>query len=306
MPGISLTPGSEAFSPTQIGVKSPTRTVTVKNTGTAPLKIGTITLGGVGPTNFLKGTGAGDTCSGKSIAVNNTCVVTLNFVPAGSGSHTADLVIPNNSGQTADVSMAGTGDVPPSATSMTVALGCDSSKITWTQPTGQVQFNGIKILINPDHAPTSPTDGTSLAHPNGYVMQTGMTHFHTFYYAAYDVYSWYNNASKLVYAKAVQGSGHTGYICAPRNHGETTDLTPLVNWLSYASGAKYSVLLQQNGKTIQVVFPTGLSYQFPSSWSYGGSTHSFQKGQSYFIYLYAYTAAKPDGFLIGQAQFSEQ
>jgi hypothetical protein len=65
------------------------------------------------------------------------------------------------------------------------------------------------------------------------------------------------------------------------------------------------LLLQQNGKTIQVVFPPGLSYQFPASWSYGGSTHSFQKGQTYFVYLYAYTAAKPDGFLIGQAQFAE-
>jgi hypothetical protein len=306
VPGISITPGSETFSQTQIGAKSATRTVTIKDTGTAPLTIGTITLGGSAPTSFLKGTGTGDTCSGKTIAVNGTCTLLLNFVPSSAGSKTADVVIPNNSGPTADLPLAGTGLVPPSPTSMNVAMGCDSAKITWTQPTGQVQFNGIKIIENPSHAPTSPTDGTSMAHTSGYVLQTGMTHFHTFYYAAYDVYSWYNDPTKLVYAKAVQGSGHTGYMCNPRNRDTISDLTPNVTWLSYASGAKYSVLLQTlSGKTIQVVFPSGLNYQFPSSWSYGGSSHSIQSGNTYFVYLYAYTAAKPDGFLIAQAQFTE-
>ena len=103
----------------------------------------------------------------------------------------------------------------------------------------------------------------------------------------------------------MQGSGKTGYICAPRNHGVTTDLTPLMSWLSYASGAKYSLLRPAERQDDRRRLPDRLSYQFPGSWSYGGSSHSFQKGLTYFVYLYAYTASKPDGFLIGQAQFAE-
>jgi hypothetical protein len=65
------------------------------------------------------------------------------------------------------------------------------------------------------------------------------------------------------------------------------------------------VLLQKSGRTILVKFPSSNAYQFPSSWSYAGHTHALQRGGVYFLYVYAYTASRPSGFLIGQAQFSE-
>ena len=70
-------------------------------------------------------------------------------------------------------------------------------------------------------------------------------------------------------------------------------------------GAKYSVLLQRDGRTILIKFPGGASYQFPSRWTYAGAPHAFAKGGVYFLYVYAYTTARPKGFLIGQAEFSE-
>jgi len=304
VPGITITPESASFASLQVGRQSAGTQITVKNSGTALLKIGAITIAGNAPSSFRKGTGAGDTCSHKTIVVGGTCTVTVYFTPTNPGTRVADLMIPNN-GPNGAVPLSGAGLWPPSPTALSAALGCDSAKVSWTLPAGMHLFLDTVIVRNAAHSPTSPTDGTVVTRTaSGSFVNTGLTHYHTYYYAAYSVFGSYLGETKH-YSKPVKVSGHTGTICAPRNHGVTVDLTPLSSWLPYGSGAKYSVLLQHSGRTILVRFPAGASYQFPSSWSYGGQSHALQRGGVYFLYVYAYTRAKPKGFLIGQAQFAE-
>ena len=305
VPGVSITPESVAFHSVQAGKISAATQITIKNSGTAALKMGTITIAGTQAKNFLKGPlGAGDSCSGKTIAVGGTCSVDVTFTPSSAGGRVADLMIPNNGLHTASVPLAGTGLWPPSPTSLNLAIGCNSAKLNWTLPAGMHLFLYTEVVRNASHTPMSPTDGTVMPRTSGSVMDQPLAHYHSFYYAVYSVFGSTIGETKH-YSRPLKASGHTGTICAPRNHGITVDLTPLASWLPYGSSAKYSVLLQRSGHTILVRFPAGASYQFPAKWTYGGGTHAFAKGGVYFLYVYAYTPAKPKGFLIGQAQFAE-
>jgi hypothetical protein len=304
VPGVSITPESVHFNSVQAGRVSAAARVTIKNSGTAVLKIGAITIAGTQAKNFLKGAaGTGDTCSHKTIAVGGTCFVNVTFTPSSAGGRVADLLIPNN-GPNAAVPLSGTGLWPPSPTSLNLALGCNSAKLNWRLPAGMHLFLYTQVVRNASHMPTSPTDGTVLPRTSGSVMDQPLAHYHSFYYAVYSVFGSTNGEAKH-FSRPTKASGHTGTICAPRNHGITVDLTPLASWLPYGAGAKYSVLLQRSGHTILVRFPSGASYQFPSKWTYGGGTHAFARGGVYFLYVYAYTTARPKGFLIGQSQFSE-
>lgn len=304
VPGVSITPESVAFNSVQAGRVTAAAKITVKNTGTAALKIGAITIAGTQAKNFIKAPqGTGDTCSHKTIAIGGSCSVSVTFSPTSAGGRVADLMIPNN-GPNAAVPLSGTGLWPPSPTSLNLAIGCNSSKLNWKLPAGMHLFLYTQVVRNAAHAPTSPTDGTVLPRTGGSVMDQPLAHYHSFYYAIYSVFGSTHGEAKH-YSKPVRASGHTGTVCAPRNHGITVDLSPPASWLPYGSGAKYSVLLQRSGHTILVRFPAGASFQFPAKWTYGGERHAFAKGGVYFLYVYAYTAAKPRGFLIGQSQFTE-
>ena len=73
-PSVSIT-GNTAFS-TAVGTTSSPQAITVHNTGNAPLKITTVSLGGANPTSFAK---SSDGCSSQSVAAGNTCVINVTF-----------------------------------------------------------------------------------------------------------------------------------------------------------------------------------------------------------------------------------
>jgi len=112
-PDIDVSPTSVTFTPSvTVGNTSPPETVTIRNTGTANLTIGTITLTGTNPGDFLI---SSDNASGKTLPPGTATTVQVQFKPTDTGSRTASLEIPSNDPDEDPVSipLSGTGTTPP-------------------------------------------------------------------------------------------------------------------------------------------------------------------------------------------------
>ena len=77
-----------------IGSKS-NMTVTVRNDGTAALVLGTVTLAGFNPDQFVVVAGA-NLCAGRTLAAGQSCTVLVRFKPNAPGAMNAKLRIPSN------------------------------------------------------------------------------------------------------------------------------------------------------------------------------------------------------------------
>jgi hypothetical protein len=106
----SYGPASIGFGSQEVGTTSAAQAVTVTNTGSAPLPIGTATVGGPSPTSFVK---TADGCSNTNVPAGGSCQVSMAFAPTAVGNVTASLSIPDNSPTTPHVvTLTGSG-IPP-------------------------------------------------------------------------------------------------------------------------------------------------------------------------------------------------
>jgi hypothetical protein len=92
-PAISVSGKSLNFAPTVVGQTSSPQTVTVTNTGTANLTVGTLTLAGDNPGDYLLST---NTCNSANLAPQATCSFAVAFKPTAVGTRTASVSIPSN------------------------------------------------------------------------------------------------------------------------------------------------------------------------------------------------------------------
>src|SRR5207244_4711907 len=95
---------------------SPVQTVTLTNSGTAPLSIATAVLGGANAGDFALASGT--TCiNGATLAAGANCVLNLTFTPTAASARTATVTITDDAaGSPQSVSLTGTGVTPPTAT----------------------------------------------------------------------------------------------------------------------------------------------------------------------------------------------
>lgn len=128
-PGLSLSVSSIDFGQQSVGTTSGARTLTVTSSGTAPLSLGTITIGGTNSSDYAK---LADACSGVSLAPAAQCQVSFVFTPGAQGSRSASASIASNAGP-ATVTLLGTGVVtttasltPSSLTFATFTVGVTS------------------------------------------------------------------------------------------------------------------------------------------------------------------------------------
>ena len=111
-PAVGLSTSALSFGSVAPGSTAPTQTLTVTNTGTANLVVGSVTLGGSNAAEFGK---PSDTCSGATVAPAATCTVGVNFAPVTTGAKTAAVSIPSNAaGSPHAVALSGTGAEPTS------------------------------------------------------------------------------------------------------------------------------------------------------------------------------------------------
>lgn len=109
--GLSITPAGLGFGSLVLGTATSGRNVKITSTGTIPLVISNVSLGGTNPGDFLVDA---DGCTGVPVAPGAYCIVTVSFEPIRIGSRTATLDITHNApGGTASVALSGSGVKPP-------------------------------------------------------------------------------------------------------------------------------------------------------------------------------------------------
>lgn len=107
-PTIAVAPATHDFGAVLVGGESAPLIVTVQNTGCAPLGVGTVTLTGSHPGEFLI---RNDEVSGQTIPSGGSRTVQVVFKPASPGAKAATLEIPSDDPETplAIVALSGTG-----------------------------------------------------------------------------------------------------------------------------------------------------------------------------------------------------
>src|SRR4051794_30788597 len=87
-PKASFSPSTLNFAPQNVGTTSASKTITLSNTGTAPLFVNGEQHLGLDPLDFNV---TDDQCVGTTIAVGASCTLTIVFNPTATGSRTATL-----------------------------------------------------------------------------------------------------------------------------------------------------------------------------------------------------------------------
>ncbi len=104
-PAVTLGASSLVFASTTIGTSTAAKTVTVTNSGTAPLTITGITIGGTTPVDYAQT----NNCT-TSLAVKASCTIAVVFKPTVKGNRSATLNIAGNAiGSPRQVSLTGMG-----------------------------------------------------------------------------------------------------------------------------------------------------------------------------------------------------
>jgi hypothetical protein len=113
-PGVNLSPNSLSFGNQTSGTTSSAQTVTLTNTGTAPLAISNIAVTGTNAGDFAET----DNCpaSPNTLAANASCQINVTFTPGANGTRNASVAITDNTDgegeATQTVVLTGTGVAP--------------------------------------------------------------------------------------------------------------------------------------------------------------------------------------------------
>jgi Ca2+-binding RTX toxin-like protein len=107
-PVFTVAPGTLGFAPQLRNTTSPARTVTVTNTGIAPLVVSNVTRTGANPGQFAHATTCGP--FPRTLAAGASCTISVTFTPTGAGARSASLnVVVAAPGTSQSVPLSGTG-----------------------------------------------------------------------------------------------------------------------------------------------------------------------------------------------------
>ena len=101
LPGIAASPSTLFFGSLPVGTSSQAQTVTVSNTGTAPLQIGAVSGSG----DFAET----DTCAGQTLAAGSYCVISVTMTPTTTGTRTGAIQIYDNADGMHQIALGGMG-----------------------------------------------------------------------------------------------------------------------------------------------------------------------------------------------------
>ena len=177
-PVVSLSSTSLTFANTQVGsVDATAQTVTVSNTGTAPLDISSIALGGTNASSFSETT----TCSTTTpLAASKSCTITVTFAPVTSGTLTATISLTDNTSNSPQtVTLNGTSIAPSFALTnsgnISVSPGAISGNTSTITVTPSGGFTGAIALTCTVAGPSGATDPATCALSPASVTISGTT-----------------------------------------------------------------------------------------------------------------------------------
>ena len=143
-PNILLSPANLAFD-TQFIAAMGTESLTIANTGSAPLKVTSVSLGGTNAADFSV---SANTCS--TVATGATCTISVSFKPSAAGNRTATLTIADNApGASQTIPLSGTGTATAAPSSITAYLGAYSGPPVFYSYVGQTFASNQVILAGP-------------------------------------------------------------------------------------------------------------------------------------------------------------
>jgi hypothetical protein len=148
-PAVTLSPSKLTFAAQLVKTTSPPQAVTLTNSGTAALTIGSFAFAGSNAADFAQS----NTC-GSSVAAGASCTINVTFTPPASGAQTATLNITDNaSGSPQKVQLSGQGTVmsvtPSSLNFGTVSVGSSSAPQTVSiTNTGSSSVSITKISLS--------------------------------------------------------------------------------------------------------------------------------------------------------------
>ena len=173
-PSVGLSPASLTFSSQALNTTSAPQSITLTNTGTAPLSVNSVSSSG----DFAQT----NTCT-TNVAAGSACTITVTFTPTASGTRTGTITIVDNAGDNPQsVSLTGTGTQTVSSTTVTLSSGQNPStfgqSVSFTAavssssgiPTGTVTFSdggntlGTGLLDGTAHATFSTASLSAGSH----------------------------------------------------------------------------------------------------------------------------------------------
>lgn len=91
-PFAQVSTNSLGFGNQAVGTRSSPQTITVTNTGTLPLVVASVTLGGADPADYVQA----NTCTLAPVVPGRSCIIAVRFAPTAVGSRPASLTIADN------------------------------------------------------------------------------------------------------------------------------------------------------------------------------------------------------------------
>jgi hypothetical protein len=169
---VSVSPAALSFGGQRAGTSSGSQTVTMSNSGTGPLTVGTVSLGGANASDFVKKT---DSCSGATVPALGNCAIAIAFQPAVAGSSPARaalLTITDDSagGSQHAVDLSGTSLAPMASLSTTILTFSTTGKpqVLTLVNAGNAPLNVGQISVNPGTFPADYSmDDTCSGHQVG-------------------------------------------------------------------------------------------------------------------------------------------
>ena len=157
-----------AFGSVATGTSAAPQSITVNNTGNAPLLVSGVTVTGTGASSFTA-TPAG---SCASIPASGSCTVSVTFAPTSAGAKEATVGITSNtnnvSGSVSNVTVTGTGTAPVAGVAPnTLAFGSVNTGTTSTPQAITVSNTGNVPLVVTSIAVTGPNAALFTATPTG-------------------------------------------------------------------------------------------------------------------------------------------
>jgi hypothetical protein len=276
------------------GTASTPKTITLSNRTNGPLTISKVALTGVNPSSFRI---VSSNCQGKTLAADATCTETVRFAPNDVGAKSALLTVTDDAPNSPHVAaLSGKAAYPKNDRAVLGSVGCNSVRITWRPPTGS-RYANTRIVRNHKHVPTNPDDGTRVAHSDGVMNDTGLSHFTTYFYRVFARYHSHVRRGTFNHSRGTILREHTGQICTPKQNGTVHDATLTATWLAHSSRFGYSFRLYHAGHQVQQAVSI-----HRTNFTFSG-TRRLHRGSTYTLFLYAYPASKPSGVLIGKATF---
>jgi len=169
-----LSPTSLTFASTTVGVTSAAQTITLSNSGGAPLSITSIASTGADPADFP----LTRTC-GTSVPAGGSCTITVSFKPAATGTRTATVSVVTSVG-TVTATVTGTGVAAATKVGMVSAVNPSRAQtvsltatvISAARPTGTIQLKeGLRVW-----AEASLTNGVAAFRVQGMGVGVHMLH----------------------------------------------------------------------------------------------------------------------------------